>query len=136
MQVKPPRVPRAASIAFSASQGPRVVPGAYSVRLTKGAQVIEAKLPIELDRRAPWTVADRKAHFDAAMRAHALFGSMSDLVDRIDAARGSTQAREKAVAKGDALEKQLAALGSRLETVKKKIVATKEGGGRESPHAR
>jgi hypothetical protein len=105
-----------------------VVPGAYALRLTKGAQVIETWLPIELDRRAPWTVSDRKAHFEAAMKAHALFGSMSDLVDRIDAARNSTQAREKAVAKDDALGKQLAALEAKLEVVKKKIVATKEGG--------
>src|SRR5207245_8169093 len=29
MRVKPPRVPRAATIAFSAAQGPRVPPGAY-----------------------------------------------------------------------------------------------------------
>ena len=33
---------------------------------------------IGLDRRAPYTAADRKAQFDAAMRAHALFGEMSD----------------------------------------------------------
>src|SRR5205823_13254036 len=44
MQLKPPRMPRAAQVAFSASQGPRVVPGTYTVRLTKGAQVIETKL--------------------------------------------------------------------------------------------
>ena len=124
MQVKPPRVPRAASVAFGSSQGPRVVPGAYTVRLTKGAQVIEAQLPIDLDRRAPWTVADRKAHFDAAMKAHALFGEMSDLVDRIDAARASVQQKLKAAPK----DAQLTALDGRLEAVKKKIVATKEGG--------
>ena len=29
MQVKPPRVPRAAQLAFNASQGPRVPPGVY-----------------------------------------------------------------------------------------------------------
>ena len=32
MRVKPARVPRAATIAFSASQGPRVLPGTYTVR--------------------------------------------------------------------------------------------------------
>src|ERR1700693_5130580 len=34
MRVKPPRGPRAATIAFPASQGPRVPPGTYTVRLT------------------------------------------------------------------------------------------------------
>jgi photosystem II stability/assembly factor-like uncharacterized protein len=124
MQMKPPRVPRAASVAFGASQGPRMVPGAYSVRLTKGDQVIEEKFPLDLDRRAPWTVADRKQHFDAAMKAHALFGRMSDLVDRIDGARAATEARLKATP----ADKQAAALDAKMEAIKKKIVATKEGG--------
>ncbi|MGZ3405499.1 MAG: hypothetical protein ACXVAN_03580, partial [Polyangia bacterium] len=75
-------------------------------------QVIETKLDIVLDRRAPWTVADRKEQFDAAMKAHALFGEMSDLVDRIDAARKSAQGP----------------LAGKLDALKMKIVATKEGG--------
>src|SRR5262249_49464433 len=93
MQVKPPRVPRAAQVAFGASQGPRVVPGTYRIRLTKGSQVIEEKLVIGLDRRARFSVEDRKEQFDAAMRAHALFGRMSDLIDGIDAARGAAEAQ-------------------------------------------
>jgi len=112
MQVKPPRVPRAATIAGASLSGPRVVPGNYTLRLTKGGQVTETKFAIGLDRRAPWNIGDRKANFEATMRAHALFGQMSDLVDRIDAARKSAQ--------GD--------LAARLDTIKKKIVATKEGG--------
>ena len=112
MQVKPPRVPRAASVAGAGLIGPRVVPGTYTLRLTKGAQVIESKLEIGLDPRAPWTLADRKEQFDAAMKAHALFGQMSDLVDRIDAARRSAQGP----------------LAAKLDALKTKIVATKEGG--------
>ena len=79
MQVKPPRVPRAAQVAFSATQGPRVLPGTYTVRLTKGAEVDrdEARRSASTAAR-PTTRADRKAQFDAAMRAHALFGDMSD----------------------------------------------------------
>jgi len=124
MQVKPPRVPRAAAIAFAGSQGPRVVPGAYTVRLTKGAHVYQAKLEIGLDRRAPWTVAERRAHFDAAMRVHALFGEMSDLVDRIDAGGRAVAQRLKAQPQ----DGRLLPLSRKLEAVKKKIVATKEGG--------
>ncbi len=124
MQVKPPRVPRAASIAFAGSQGPRVVPGTYTVRLTKGAEVLETKLVIGLDRRAPWNLADRRQHFDAAMQAHALFGEMSDTVDRIDSALAATAKR----AKTQPQDKALSQLAGKLETLKKKIVATKEGG--------
>ena len=49
---------------------------------------------------------------------------MSDLVDQIDAARAATQAKLKAAPQ----DAQIAALEAKLEAVKKKIVATKEGG--------
>jgi len=128
MQVKPPRVPRAATVAMMASQGPRVLPGTYTVKLTKGSEVIQTKLEIGLDRRAPFTVADRRQQFDAVMKVHALFGSMSTLVDRVEGARSSTEARLKAVQPNDDLHKKLRDLAGRLEDVKKEIVATKEGG--------
>jgi uncharacterized protein with LGFP repeats len=107
-------VPRAASLAFNASQGPRVVPGPYTVRMTKGAETIETKIDVGLDRRADFDAAGREAQFDAAMRVHALFGRMSKAVDRLEAARAPAGKDE-------------AKLG-RLDAVRKKIVATKEGG--------
>jgi len=128
MRMPAPRVPRAAQLAFNASQGPRVPPGTYTVRLTKGAQVLETKLDIAVDRRAPYGVAERRANFDAGMRVHALFGDMSSLADRIDGARGAIEARTGALPQGDELGPRLRALSGRLQEVKKKIVATKEGG--------
>jgi len=128
MQVPPPRVPRAAQLAFQSSIGPRVPPGPYTVRLTKGGQTIEEKLDVVVDRRATYGPADRKEQFDAVMKAHALFGEMSALTDRIDAARAALAARQKAVASDAAMGKRLAAALEKLDTVKRKIVATKEGG--------
>jgi len=116
MQVPPPRVPRAAQLAFQSSLGPRVPPGTYTVRLTKGSETIETKLDVTVDRRASYGAAERKEQFDAVMKAHALFGEMSALIDRIDAARA-------AASQG----KDAARLG-KLDEIKKKIVATKEGG--------
>jgi photosystem II stability/assembly factor-like uncharacterized protein len=128
MRVKPPRVPRAAQVAFGSSQGPRVVPGTYTVRLTRGNEVKETKLAIGLDRRAPFTAADRKAHFDAMMKAHALFGDMSTLVDRIDAVREALDAKEHAIPDKDPMAKKLRDLHARLDEIKKQVVATTEGG--------
>src|SRR5206468_9560180 len=82
-----PRTPRAAQVAFNASRGPRVVPGTYTIRLTKGQQTYENKLEIGLDPRAKFTIADRKAQFDAAMRVHKMFGEMTDLAEKIAGAR-------------------------------------------------
>ncbi|MEP7131907.1 MAG: sialidase [Acidobacteriota bacterium] len=128
MQVKPPRVPRAAQLAFSASQGPRVPPGTYTVRLTRGGASIETKLEIGVDRRATYTAADRREQFEAVMKAHALFNDMSALVDRIDAARRAASERAKAVPETDPSGRRLREAVKALDEAKRKIVATKEGG--------
>ena len=128
MRVKPPRVPRAAQLAFNAAQGPRVPPGIYTARLTRGAQTIETKVEIGVDRRAPYGAAERREQFEAAMAAHALFNQMSALVDRIEAARGAALQRARALPASDALRGRLQSAADRIEEVKKKIVATKEGG--------
>ena len=128
MQVKPPRVPKAATGAGAAQLGPRVVPGTYTLRLTNGTDVADAKLVIGLDRRATYTVSDRVAQFDALMKAHGLFGEMSKIVDRVNAMRAAVVARTTALPKTDDLAGKLGTLGGKLDDIKKKIVATTEGG--------
>jgi photosystem II stability/assembly factor-like uncharacterized protein len=128
MQVEPPRVPRAAQVAFGSSRGPRVVPGTYTARLTRGSETITTRFKVNLDRRAPYSIADRRAQFEAAMRAHALFGDMSALVDRIEAARHAILERAARLPRADGLAGTLRTVAARLDEVRKKIVATKEGG--------
>jgi hypothetical protein len=128
MRVPAPRVPKAAQVAFNSTQGPRVVPGNYTVRLTKGKEVYEMKLPIALDPRANFTVQDRKAQFDAAMRVHAMFGEMSDIVDKINYERMTLNQASTKVPESDSFRKDLLNFSNQLDEVRKKIVATKEGG--------
>jgi hypothetical protein len=128
MQIKPARVPRAAQVAYNATQGPRIVPGTYTVRLTTSNGVLTTPLKIDLDRRAPFTLADRKQQFEAASRIQAMFGEMSALTDRIEAARAACDARAKALPPGDALVTKLKDLSAKLQETKQKVVATKEGG--------
>jgi photosystem II stability/assembly factor-like uncharacterized protein len=128
MRMPPPRVPKAAVIAGSSLQGPRVLPGAYTVRLTKGKEVYETGLEIGLDPRAGFAVTDRKAQFDAAMRVHGLFGVMSDLVDRINSLRVLADQSAAKLPEKDALRRQLETFSTQADGIRKKIVATKEGG--------
>ena len=128
MGVKPPLVPPAAQLAGSATRGPRVVPGTYTVRMTKGSQSYETKIDVGLDPRAPFTVADRQAQFDATMKVHAMFGQMSDLVARIQAVRQGAAAAAEKLPANDPLRPQLAGLSDKADSIRKKIVATKEGG--------
>ena len=111
-----------------AATGPRVLPGTYTVRLTKGGEVVETPLVVSLDPRAPFTLADRKAQYDAAMKAHALFGRMSDVVDRLNGYRALAAARAKGLPEGDAVRKDLDAFAAKAEAIRKDVVATSEGG--------
>jgi photosystem II stability/assembly factor-like uncharacterized protein len=128
MRAKPPRVPPAAQIAFSGTRGPRLVPGVYPVRLTKGGKVSETKLTVGLDRRAKFSEADRKAQFDAAMKVHALFGDESALLERIVALRKALAQSTAALPEGDPLRKNVTDFDGKVDGVRKKIVATTEGG--------
>ncbi|MEO5721045.1 MAG: sialidase, partial [Chthoniobacterales bacterium] len=48
MREKPPRVPPAAQLAFSGTRGPCVLPGDYTIRMTKDGKVSETKLNVGL----------------------------------------------------------------------------------------
>jgi len=128
MNVAPPRVPPAAQVAGSATRGPRVVPGTYTVRMTKGSKTYETKITVGLDPRSPFTLAERREQFDAAMTVHGMFGTMTDLVARIQAVRAGAGAASAALPEGDPLRAQLSALSEKADAVRKRIVATKQGG--------
>jgi len=128
MRAKPPLVPPAAQIAVSGIRGPRLVPGDYTVRLTKAGKVYDTKLIVGVDRRAKFSPADRKAQFEAAMRVHALFGDESALMDRIIGMRQALAQTGAALPEGDPLRKQISDFDGKVDGVRKKIVATTEGG--------
>src|SRR5216110_1271999 len=128
MREKPPRVPPAAQIAFAGTRGPRLVPGVYTVRLSKAGKVSETRLTVGLDRRAKFTEADRKSQFDAAMKVHALFGDESALMDRILFLRKNLAKSVAALRESDTLRKDVSDFDAKIDAVRKKIVATTEGG--------
>src|SRR6058998_1153719 len=128
MRAKPPRVPPAAQIAQSGTRGPRLVPGVYTLRLTKAGKISETKLTVGLDRRAKFSEADRKAQFDAAMQVRALFGEESGLMDRILGLRKALAQGGAALSEGDPLHKNISDFDGKVDAVRKKIVATTEGG--------
>src|SRR5437868_3417418 len=128
MREKPPRVPPAAQIAGAGTRGPRLVPADYTVRLTKAGKAYETKFTVGLDRRAKFTLEDRKAQYDAAMKVHALFNDESALMDRILVLRRDVTKASSTISENDPLKKNIKAFDDKIENVRKKIVATKEGG--------
>jgi photosystem II stability/assembly factor-like uncharacterized protein len=128
MLTKPPLVPPAAQIAGAAVQGPRFLPGTYTVRLTRAGTVYTTPLVVGLDRRATYTLADRKAQFDAANSVKALFLRMSVLVNKIGVLRAEAGGIAGKLAPGDPLRADLAQFGQHADALRKRVVATTEGG--------
>src|SRR5215472_8075338 len=128
MVLKPPLVPPAATAAFEAATGPRVLPGTYTVKMTKGDQVYTGKIEVQLDPRAKFSVEDRKAQYDLLMKLYQMLNHMSYAVASITSVRDGAQDRAAKLPQNDALRKKVEELAQQADTLRSKIVATKEGG--------
>ena len=128
MRLKPPRVPPAASALFAASQGARVVPGSYTVKMTKGGQVYTTEIKVVSDPRAHYSLEDRKAQFDLVTRLGAMLNHMSWAVDAIVGLRDAANERAERLGSSGNLSQQLRQLAAEADGLRSKIVATKEGG--------
>ena len=127
MRLPAPIVPPAASLAGGATTGPRILPGNYMIRMTKDKAVYETPLKVVLDPRAKYTVADRQAQFDLAMKLYNLFGEMTKDVVRINDVRLALDERASKTTDA-ALKARLQAASAKVDELRRKIVATKEGG--------
>lgn len=128
MHLKPPKVPPAASAMFQTAQGPRVLPGVYTVKMTKGDQVYTTKLNIVMDPRATYTVEDRKLQLALATKLGSMLNHMSWAVDAIIAVRDTAAMNAAKVDAKDPLHDQLMTLSKAADEIRTRIVATKEGG--------
>src|SRR6202040_3706134 len=98
MHVKPPAVAPAASALFEAAEGPRVLPGTYTVKLTKGDHTYTEELKVVMDPRAKYPVEERKAQFDLSMKVYKLLEHMTYGVEAIEGVRDAANARASKVA--------------------------------------
>jgi len=128
MRLKPPKVPRAASAAFGASVGPRLLPGTYTVKMTKDKQVYTTQLQVVTDSRSNHTPEDRRAQLDLSMKLYDLLGNMTFNVERINEVRLALDDRASKLPADDPLFKRLQSASAAVDELRRKIVATKEGG--------
>jgi photosystem II stability/assembly factor-like uncharacterized protein len=127
MRTNPPNVPPAASLAGGTTVGPRVLPGVYTVKLTKDKNVYETKLNVQGDSRATYNLLDRKANLDLANKIIASFNDMSYGVEKINGVKNALLDRVGKTSDSDFI-KQLKDYAEQVDTIRKKIVASKEGG--------
>jgi photosystem II stability/assembly factor-like uncharacterized protein len=128
MRVKAPAVAPAATALGEAVQGPRLLPGTYTVKMTKGDNVYTEQLNVVLDPRAKYSVEDRKVQFDLAMKVYRLIEHMTWSVVSIEGVRNAANERAAKLPEKDPLKAQLQQLAAKCDELRSKIVATKEGG--------
>jgi hypothetical protein len=121
-------VPTAASADFGAAVGPRVLPGTYTVRMTRDKNVYVTQLIVNRDPRSAYTAVDRREQFDLSMKLYTLLGDMTFAVDRINGVRLALDANVAQLPANDPLATRLRTASQQVDELRKKIVATKEGG--------
>jgi hypothetical protein len=125
MTMPPPRIPPAATAAFGT--GPRLLPGPYTVKLVDGDNEYTAPLRVTRDPRVSHTMADRSAQFTLAVKLYGMLGEMTTMVERMNAVRAQLDARAGRL-QGTPLAATLSAASAAVDDLRRKIVATKEGG--------
>jgi hypothetical protein len=96
--------------------------------MTRGKDTFSTQLNVVLDPRAKFSLEDRRQEFAAAMRVYTLLGDMSFDVDRVNSIHDALLARAAALKGDPALAKRLNDTAQKVEALRGKIVATKEGG--------
>ena len=105
-----------------------MLPGTYTVKMTKGDNVYTEQLNVVLDPRAKFSLEDRKAQFDLTMKIYHTIEHMTYAVEAIEGVRNAANARAIKLPEKDPLSKQLEGLAAKCDELRSKIVATKEGG--------
>jgi photosystem II stability/assembly factor-like uncharacterized protein len=128
MHLQPPHVPPAVQLSQAGTQGPRALPGTYTVRLKKNGKIYETKITVGLDSRVQWSRADRQAQYDAAMQVHTLFNDESTLFARIVGLREQIEKAGQDHPISGIAKHKLEVFDGKLDALRKRIVATTEGG--------
>jgi len=103
------------------------MPGTYTVRMTKDGKVYETPLNVTIDPRSTFKTADRQAQFDLSMKLQGVFGTMTDTVAKMNGLRRALDDRAKK-ATDPTLKARLTDASAQVDSLRRKIVATKEGG--------
>ena len=103
------------------------MPGTYTIRMTKDKNVYTTPLKVVTDPRLKITPLDRQAQYNLAMQIYGLLDTMTKDVDRINGMRLALEDRVTKTSDTN-LQGRLRTAAAAVDTLRRKIVATKEGG--------
>jgi hypothetical protein len=126
MRMEAPKAPPAATAGVTV--GPRLLPGTYTVTMTKDKNSYTTPIEAVTDPRSAHSAADRQAQFALALDFYQQFAEMTYVVERINGVRLAIDERAGKLPAGDALAKRLRTASAAADELRKTIVATKDGG--------
>jgi photosystem II stability/assembly factor-like uncharacterized protein len=125
IRMKPPKVPVSPQMEGEAMIGPDFSPGEYSVKLIRNNEVLETKIRLVPDPKSIFSIEDRDIRQKTLMKTYNLLESLA-YIDR-----QAKDIRDKATTLSKEVPKQLArrlmAIDTRMDTLHKKLVSTREG---------
>ena len=96
--------------------------------MTKDKNVYTTQLRLIADPRTTATAGDLQSQFDLSMKLYNLLNDMTYSVDRINGVRTALEDRASKLPANDAVAKRLRTASAQVDEIRRKIVATKEGG--------
>ena len=131
MRLPGPKLPAGTSLVIAGGNsfaGPRVPIGAYTVRLTKGSQVLTQEIQVVADPRSKHTPEDRAAQYAAALEAYNSLATLTYVAETLADVRAQADAKAAELKAGDPAKKPLEALSKKIWELYKTLVATGPGG--------
>ncbi|MEP7011289.1 MAG: glycosyl hydrolase [Acidobacteriota bacterium] len=131
MRLAPPKLPAATSLVISGGNsfaGPRVPPGTYTVKLTKGGQTLTEEIQVASDPRSKHTPEDRAAQYATALEAYNSLATLTYVAETLADLRAQVDAKAAESKAGDPAKKPLEALSKQIWELYKTLVATGPGG--------
>jgi len=105
-----------------------VLPGTYTIKMTKDTATYTTQLVVVPDARSTHTPEDRRAGLDLAVKLTGTLADMTFAVERMNGVRQALDDRAGRLSANDAVARRLRAASAAVDVLRKRIVATKEGG--------
>jgi hypothetical protein len=129
LALKPVKAPPAANLIREPGTftGPRIVPGDYMVRLTRGTEVTTTKVKVVQDPRSKYTAEDRAQQFRTAKALYDMMGDLTYLTDAVIDTRKQVGTAADKLPATDPGRKTIKAYADDLDALRNTLSATREG---------
>jgi hypothetical protein len=127
MRLKPPKVAKAVNLTYGGFTGPTVPEGTYSIKLIKGDKTYTGRMEIKIDPNSIHSKEDIEKQSEAVMELYYMQEDLAFVVDNILKVQGDASKLAADEKTPETLKGELKTLNDSLESLRKTLVATKEG---------